>query len=70
MEREPITRQNTHTLYNRWGVNGGLGMLQPNISNDDQDIWPLLGFVKVTKLNQFQREVTKNLEDIEDTVYK
>lgn len=45
-------------------------MLQPNISNDDQDIWPLLGFVKVTKLNQFQREVTKNLEDIEDTVYK
>lgn len=69
MEREPIIRQNIHTSHFKWGVNGGLGILRPNISNEENDIWPLLGFVRMAKLNQFQRDITKNLEDIENMVY-
>lgn len=68
MERNPLDRQVAPCNTN-WGSPGGLGQLKPNLSNDDQDIWGLLWFVKVAAINQRDKDVLKNWEDIDQIVY-
>ncbi|KAL1512681.1 hypothetical protein ABEB36_002237 [Hypothenemus hampei] len=69
MPRNPICRENVVPQNTTWGRHEGAVLLTPNMETEEQDIWPLLGFVKLVKLDAFQREVCRNLEDIENLVY-
>lgn len=70
MERDPIDRLHVSPQNTVWGRHGGLGLLKPNLENEEQDIWALLWFVKVARLSQYQKQITKNLEDIENMIYE
>ncbi|XP_030761090.1 probable ATP-dependent RNA helicase spindle-E [Sitophilus oryzae] len=69
MERTPIDRITASPTTTSWGIHGGLGMLRPNLTNEDQDVWELLLFLKLADMNGQQREVTKNLETIQNMLY-
>ncbi|KAH1007345.1 hypothetical protein HUJ04_004591 [Dendroctonus ponderosae] len=68
MERSPIDRQ-VAPCHSSWGTPGGLGQLKPNLDNDDQDIWGLLWFVKVADIGERDKDVLKNLEDMDHIVF-
>ncbi|XP_066262393.1 probable ATP-dependent RNA helicase spindle-E [Euwallacea similis] len=69
LERLPINRQNVFPRTTTWGRDQDVSLLTPNMANEDQDIWALLGFIKIIQLSNYEREIVKNLEDIENMLY-
>ncbi|XP_050300294.1 probable ATP-dependent RNA helicase spindle-E [Anthonomus grandis grandis] len=69
MERDPIIRDNIYPEHTSWGRHGGMGLLQPSMENDQQDIWKLHWFIKVVRMSAYQKQITKNLEDMQNYTY-
>ncbi|XP_057664799.1 probable ATP-dependent RNA helicase spindle-E [Diorhabda carinulata] len=64
-DRKPIER--TMVKYgNVWGKNDFKStVLKPNITNENDDVWPLLWFVKLNNTGEYDADVSKNLDNLE-----